>query len=195
MAYTIKEVKKIYENKINELNKNLENYGNLDRNQVVENNLNTFDFVNEQVDILNDENIKIEYEFINDNLEVTVCINDKKYSYNFNCNNCNINKGDKLLPQTGNVYLNMFIKNQLINEINNIKLDEQTRLNYANPNKALFTNEYNYVGQPVINIKNDNKIITISKQLEKVEINENEIPEWVKQELNNNKVRKIFRRR
>lgn len=195
MAYTIKEIKKIYENKFNEINKNIEFYGNIDRNQVVEHNIDTFDYINEQVDILDDDKIRVEYEFNNNMLLVTVYTNDKTYSYNFNCDNCDIKKGDLLLSQTGRVYLNMFVKNQLINEINNIKIANNIKLNVVNSNKALFTKEHNYIGGFDINIKKNEEIISISKNMEKIEINENEIPNWVKEELSKNKMRKIFRRR
>lgn len=195
MAYTIKEIKKIYENKFNEINKNIEFYGNIDRNQVVEHNIDTFDYINEQVDILDDDKIRVEYEFNNNMLLVTVYTNDKTYSYNFNCDNCDIKKGDLLLSQTGRVYLNMFVKNQLVNEINNIKIANNAKLIVANSNKALFTKEHNYIGGSNINIKKNEEIISISKNMEKVEINENEIPNWVKEELSKNKIRKIFRRR
>lgn len=195
MAYTIKEIKKIYENKFNEINKNIEFYGNIDRNQVVEHNIDTFDYINEQVDILDDDKIRVEYEFNNNMLLVTVYTNDKTYSYNFNCDNCDIKKGDLLLSQTGRVYLNMFVKNQLINEINNIKIANNIKLNVVNSNKALFTKEHNYIGGFDMNIKKNEEIISISKNMEKIEINENEIPNWVKEELSKNKIRKIFRRR
>ena len=195
MAYTIKEIKKIYENKFNEINKNIEFYGNIDRNQVVEHNIDTFDYINEQVDILDDDKIRVEYEFNNNMLLVTVYTNDKTYSYNFNCDNCDIKKGDLLLSQTGRVYLNMFVKNQLINEINNIKIANNIKLNVVNSNKALFTKEHNYIGGFDMNIKKNEEIISISKNMEKIEINENEIPNWVKEELSKNKMRKIFRRR
>ena len=195
MAYTIKEIKKIYENKFNEINKNIEFYGNIDRNQVVEHNIDTFDYINEQVDILDDDKIRVEYEFNNNMLLVTVYTNDKTYSYNFNCDNCDIKKGDLLLSQTGRVYLNMFVKNQLVNEINNIKIANNAKLIVANSNKALFTKEHNYIGGSNINIKKNEEIISISKNMEKIEINENEIPNWVKEELSKNKMRKIFRRR
>lgn len=195
MAYTIKEIKKIYENKFNEINKNIEFYGNIDRNQVVEHNIDTFDYINEQVDILDDDKIRVEYEFNNNMLLVTVYTNDKTYSYNFNCDNCDIKKGDLLLSQTGRVYLNMFVKNQLVNEINNIKIANNAKLIVANSNKTLFTKEHNYIGGSNINIKKNEEIISISKNMEKVEINENEIPNWVKEELSKNKIRKIFRRR
>lgn len=195
MAYTIKEIKKIYENKFNEINKNIEFYGNIDRNQVVEHNIDTFDYINEQVDILDDDKIRVEYEFNNNMLLVTVYTNDKTYSYNFNCDNCDIKKGDLLLSQTGRVYLNMFVKNQLVNEINNIKIANNAKLIVANSNKALFTKEHNYIGGSNINIKKNEEIISISKNMEKIEINENEIPNWVKEELSKNKIRKIFRRR
>lgn len=195
MAYTIKEIKKIYENKFKEINKNIEFYGNIDRNQVVEHNIDTFDYINEQVDILDDDKIRVEYEFNNNMLLVTVYTNDKTYSYNFNCNNCDIKKDDLLLGQTGRVYLNMFVKNQLVNEINNIKIANNIKLNVVNSNKALFTKEHNYIGGFDINIKKNEEIISISKNMEKIEINENEIPNWVKEELSKNKMRKIFRRR
>ena len=195
MAYTIKEIKKIYENKFKEINKNIEFYGNIDRNQVVEHNIDTFDYINEQVDILDDDKIRVEYEFNNNMLLVTVYTNDKTYSYNFNCNNCDIKKDDLLLGQTGRVYLNMFVKNQLVNEINNIKIANNIKLNVVNSNKALFTKEHNYIGGSNINIKKNEEIISISKNMEKIEINENEIPNWVKEELSKNKMRKIFRRR
>ncbi len=195
MAYTIKEIKKIYENKFKEINKNIEFYGNIDRNQVVEHNIDTFDYINEQVDILDDDKIRVEYEFNNNMLLVTVYTNDKTYSYNFNCDNCDIKKGDLLLSQTGRVYLNMFVKNQLVNEINNIKIANNAKLIVANSNKALFTKEHNYIGGSNINIKKNEEIISISKNMEKIEINENEIPNWVKEELSKNKIRKIFRRR
>lgn len=195
MAYTVKEIKKIYENKINEINKNIEHYGNMDRNQVVESNIDTFDFINDQVDVLNDDRIKVEYEYNNNSLLVTVYTNDKTYSYNFNCNNCDIKKGDNLLSQTGKIYLNMFVKERLINEINNISITKDTKLNFNNTNKALFTKEHNYIGSAVINIKKEDKMMAISKNMEKIEINENEIPNWVKEELSKNKIRKIFRRR
>ena len=195
MAYTIKEIKKIYENKFNEINKNIEFYGNIDRNQVVEHNIDTFDYINEQVDILDDDKIRVEYEFNNNMLLVTVYTNDKTYSYNFNCNNCDIKKDDLLLGQTGRVYLNMFVKNQLVNEINNIKIANNIKLNVVNSNKALFTKEHNYIGGFDMNIKKNEEIISISKNMEKIEINENEIPNWVKEELSKNKMRKIFRRR
>lgn len=195
MAYTIKEIKKIYENKFNEINKNIEFYGNIDRNQVVEHNIDTFDYINEQVDILDDDKIRVKYEFNNNMLLVTVYTNDKTYSYNFNCDNCDIKKGDLLLSQTGRVYLNMFVKNQLVNEINNIKIANNAKLIVANSNKALFTKEHNYIGGSNINIKKNEEIISISKNMEKIEINENEIPNWVKEELSKNKIRKIFRRR
>lgn len=195
MAYTIKEIKKIYENKFKEINKNIEFYGNIDRNQVVEHNIDTFDYINEQVDILDDDKIRVEYEFNNNMLLVTVYTNDKTYSYNFNCNNCDIKKDDLLLGQTGRVYLNMFVKNQLVNEINNIKIANNIKLIVANCNKALFTKEHNYIGGFDINIKKNEEIISISKNMEKIEINENEIPNWVKEELSKNKMRKIFRRR
>jgi hypothetical protein len=195
MAYTIKEIKKIYENKFKEINKNIEFYGNIDRNQVVEHNIDTFDYINEQVDILDDDKIRVEYEFNNNMLLVTVYTNDKTYSYNFNCNNCDIKKGDLLLGQTGRVYLNMFVKNQLVNEMNNIKIANNIKLNVVNSNKALFTKEHNYIGGFDINIKKNEEIISISKNMEKIEINENEIPNWVKEELSKNKMRKIFRRR
>ena len=195
MAYTIKEIKKIYENKFKEINKNIEFYGNIDRNQVVEHNIDTFDYINGQVDILDDDKIRVEYEFNNNMLLVTVYTNDKTYSYNFNCDNCDIKKGDLLLSQTGRVYLNMFVKNQLVNEINNIKIANNAKLIVANSNKALFTKEHNYIGGSNINIKKNEEIISISKNMEKIEINENEIPNWVKEELSKNKIRKIFRRR
>ena len=182
MAYTIKEIKKIYENKFNEINKNIEFYGNIDRNQVVEHNIDTFDYINEQVDILDDDKIRVEYEFNNNMLLVTVYTNDKTYSYNFNCDNCDIKKGDLLLSQTGRVYLNMFVKNQLVNEINNIKIANNAKLIVANSNKALFTKEHNYIGGSNINIKKNEEIISISKNMEKIEINENEIPNWVKED-------------
>jgi DNA polymerase III delta subunit len=89
----------------------------------------------------------------------------------------------------------MFVKNQLVNEMNNIKIANNIKLNVVNSNKALFTKEHNYIGGFDINIKKNEEIISISKNMEKIEINENEIPNWVKEELSKNKMRKIFRRR
>lgn len=195
MAYTLKEIKKIYENKINEINKNIEYYGEKDRNQVVEHNIDTFDYINNQVDYINDDQIKIQYEYNNEYLQVTVYTDNKKYSYNFNYDDCNIKKGDLLLSQTGKVYFNMFVKNQLVNEINNIKITNDANLVLNANNKVLITKEHNYIGKAVINIKKDDKIVSISKDMEKIEINENLLPNWVKEELSKNKIRKIFRRR
>ena len=87
-------------------------------------------------------------------------------------------------------YINWLTQNSA-----NIKIANNAKLIVANSNKALFTKEHNYIGGSNINIKKNEEIISISKNMEKIEINENEIPNWVKEELSKNKIRKIFRRR
>ena len=192
MSYKVKDIKKIYENKLKMLNENIKNFGEMDRAELVKKYVNTFNFINEQVDILEDNNVAIEYVFENNNLTVYVNANGEKYSYSFSPEYCDIKK-DKLLNQTGNMYLNMILKQNLIEEINNINLTKDVKLNYNINNKAIFTSEYSLVGEYDVNLKKDNKEYKLSKDALKMEVNE--VPAWVANELENKKCKKLFRRR
>ena len=192
MSYKVKDIKKVYEDKLKMINENIKYYGEMDRDLLVNKSVNTFDFINEQVDVLEDKNIKVEYVLVNDTLHVSVTTDCEKYTYTFNPENCDVKK-DKFLKQTGNMYLNMMIKQALINEINDISLANDIKLNYNNNNKALFTKEYSLVGEYSVNIKKGNNKYKLTKDALKAETDE--VPSWVANELEEKKCKKLFRRR
>lgn len=192
MPYKVKDIKKVYENKLKMINENIKYYGEMDRDTLVNKCVNTFDFINEQVDVLEDKNIKVEYILVNDTLHVSVVTDCEKYCYSFNPDVCNVEKG-KFLKQTGNIYLNMMIKQALINEINNISLPNDTKLYYNNNNRALFAKEYSLVGEYNVNLKKGNNEYKLTKDALKAETSE--VPSWVVNELEEKKCKKLFRRR